>query len=77
MGSQNAGKNKADKAAKQLADAEARVTDRFGRVRTTALQNEIAKGIPTNVPGVNQAYGKTALGQMGINPNMKRVQRTR
>jgi hypothetical protein len=70
MGSQNAGKNKADKAAKQLADAEARVTDRFGRVRTTALQNEIAKGIPTNVPGVNQAYGKTALGQMGINPNM-------
>jgi hypothetical protein len=70
MGSKNAGQNQADKAAKQIADAEARVTDRFGRVRQKALSNEIAKGIPTNVPGVNQAYGKTALGQMGINPNM-------
>tara|TARA_R110002012_G_scaffold320676_1_gene544974 strand:+ start:895 stop:2070 length:1176 start_codon:yes stop_codon:yes gene_type:complete len=64
------GQNTADKATKQIADAEARVTDDYGRVRQKALSNEIAKGIPTNVPGVNQAYGKTALGKMGINPNM-------
>ena len=46
------GQNTANKATKQALGAEARVTDDYGRVRQKALSNEIAKGIPTNVPEV-------------------------
>ena len=62
-------------AQKQLAAAEAAVTDRFGRVRQQKLQEEIAKGPKvkglTSASGpVRQRFEKSPLGRLGIDPGL-------
>ena len=62
-------------AQKQLAKAEAAVTDRFGRVRQQKLQEEIAKGPKvkglTSASGpVRQRFEKSPLGRLGIDPGL-------
>ena len=79
MGSKNTGSNKANQAAAQIKAAEDRVRDEYGRVRTSKLQSEIAKGptvksssgdIKTSSGALRQGFKNTALGRMGFDPSM-------
>lgn len=62
-------------AQKQLAEAEAAVTDRFGRVRQQKLQEEIArgpkiKGLTSASGPVRQRFETSPLGRLGIDPGL-------
>ena len=79
MGSKNTGSNKSNPAADQMKAAEDRVRDEYGRVRTSKLQSEIAKGptvksssgdIKTASGPLRQGFKNTALGRMGFDPSM-------
>jgi len=81
MGSKNdnKGTNKSTAAADQIAAAEDRVRDEYGRVRTSKLQNELAKGpavksssgdIKTSSGALRQGFKNTPLGRMGLTPSM-------
>ena len=71
----NKGTNRASAATDQIAEAEAAVTDRFGRVRKDKLAEEIAKGRVikglTSASGpVRQKFERTPLGRLNIDPSM-------
>lgn len=72
MGSSNASGNKADKISKEIASAEAGVAADIGHANnvhnqsfadfSSAVANDLASGQRTNVPGLRQGFGGTALG---------------